>query len=154
MLSYSLWVFVMNSAGLQAKTICFAMFISSTCLAHSHALPLALPLPSCDSTPSVLDVCEFREGEKKELMTCIKHRLTPQPSKIRAGKSQQPCLLLQYSTISFVFVSKIRSLGLTVCGCCVFFGTCSLFMPYRSWSLLLWLRRDWCCQGGPGCWAA
>ena len=116
----------MNSAGLQAKTICFAMFISSTCLAHSHALPLALPLPSCDSTPSVLDVCEFREGEKKELMTCIKHRLTPQPSKIRAGKSQQTCLLLQYSTTLLV------KLGLTVCGCCVFFCTCSLFTPYRS----------------------
>jgi translation initiation factor 2 subunit 1 len=33
-------------------------------------------------TPSVLDVCTFQEKEKEELMTYIKHRLTPNPVKI------------------------------------------------------------------------
>ena len=65
----------------------FDIFISSTCLARMFSQLYSSFLSSCDSTPSVLDVCEFHEGEKKELMTCIKHRLTPQPSKIRAGES-------------------------------------------------------------------
>ena len=36
-------------------------------------------------SPGVLDVCEFKEKEKDELMTYIKHRLTPHPVKISAG---------------------------------------------------------------------
>lgn len=34
---------------------------------------------------SVLDVLTLKAGEKEKLETIIKHRLTPQPVKIRAG---------------------------------------------------------------------